>query len=166
MDLNSGHITPISLGTNNVRPLVEQSGSQQKLVRLQKACAEVESQFFSSLLKSLKNLIPQNGLLPQSAGMNIYDSMFDQELSSFLSQGQNIGLGTILYQQLLRDQDSSIIKAGHMLPRYKNPLPLERDTDGDKKAGAVETDGRTGEQEQALPPFAPELNSLMGGSEI
>jgi flagellar protein FlgJ len=166
MNLNSGQITPIRIGNNYAKPLVAQDDGQKKLIRLQKACAEVESLFFSSLLKSLKNLIPQDGLLPQSAGMNIYDSMFDQELSSFLSQGQNIGLGKILYQQLLRDQDPHIIKAGHMLPRHENPLPLDRDNDGDQKSSAVETGGRTGKQEQTAPLLPLGTNSLLGGSEI
>ncbi|MBW2624343.1 MAG: rod-binding protein [Deltaproteobacteria bacterium] len=166
MNLNSGQITPIRIGNNYAKPPVEHSDDQKKLIRLQKACAEVESLFFSSLLKSLKNLIPQDGLLPQSAGMSIYDSMFDQELSSFLSQGQSMGLGKILYRQLLRDQDPNIIKAGHLLPRYENPLPLDRDNDGAKKSSAVETDGRSGKQEPALPLPPQGLNSLLGGSEI
>jgi len=162
MNQSFGPITLVQSGKDSVKPLVENNKDQKELARLKKACAEVESLFFSSLLKSLKGLIPQTGLLPKSAGMSIYDSMFDQEISSFLSQGQTIGLGRMLYQQLLRDRDPNIIKSGGELPRFKNPLPLYGDDDRNEKSRAAEVSGRSGEEDHIPSPLPRRLNNITG----
>ncbi|MBW2061046.1 MAG: rod-binding protein [Deltaproteobacteria bacterium] len=82
-----------------------QKGEQERLARLKESCADVESLFISILLKTLRQTIPVNGLLPKSSGRNVYESMFDQQVSIFLSQGKGIGLGQMLYQQMLRQND-------------------------------------------------------------
>lgn len=157
-----GPMTLVRSGKDSVKPPVGNNQDQKELARLKKASAEVESLFLSSLLKSLKGLIPPNGLLPKSAGMGIYDSMFDQEISSFLSQGQTIGLGRMLYQQLLRDRDPNIIKAGSELPRFKNPLPLYGDDDQNGKSRAAEASGRSGEEDLIPSPLPRRLNNITG----
>ena len=157
-----GPIALVRSGKDSVKPPVENSKDQKELARLKKVSAEVESLFFSSLLKSLKGLIPQAGLFPKSAGMSIYDSMFDREISSFLSQGQPIGLGRILYQQLLRDRDPNIIKSGGELPRFKNPLPLYRDDDRNEKSRAAEASDRSGKEDHIPSPLPRRLNNITG----
>ncbi len=162
MSQSLGLMIPVRSGKDSVKPPVENSIGQKELDRLKKACAEVESLFFSSLMKSLKGLIPQAGLLPKSPGMSIYDSMFDQEVSSFLSQGQSIGLGRILYQQILSDRGPNIIKSGGELPRFKNPLPLNGDDDRKEKSLTAEAGGRSGKDDQIPSPLPRRLNNITG----
>ncbi len=157
-----GPIALVRNGKPSVKPPVENSNDQKELARLKKASAEVESLFFSSLLKSLKGLVPQAGLLPKSTGMSIYDSMFDQEISSFLSQGQAIGLGRMLYQQLLSERGPNIIKSGSVLPRFENPLPLNGDDDQNEKHRTVEAGGRSGKENQIPSTLPRRLNNITG----
>ncbi len=91
------------------------AADSKRLNKLRECCSEVESLFIDSLLKTLRKTIFESDLLPKSAGRNIYNSMFDQQVSTFLSQGQGIGLGRMLYKQLLRKSNMEPdIKSGEI----------------------------------------------------
>lgn len=94
-ELNNDAIIP--LRTSTAQPRL---ADPERLDKLKQACADLESIFINSLLKSLKQTIPENGLLPKSAGSGLYDSMMDGQLAVFLSQGQGLGLGQVLFQQM------------------------------------------------------------------
>ncbi|MBW2090601.1 MAG: rod-binding protein [Deltaproteobacteria bacterium] len=95
-----------TVGNNN------QSTDSERLIKLKKCCADMESLFISSLLKALRKTISESDLLPKSTGRNVYSSMFDQQVSIFLSQGQGIGLAQMLYEQMLRKNNNELLKDG------------------------------------------------------
>ena len=83
--------------------------SEKDKVKLRQACADVESLFLTQLIKTMKDSIPESGLLPKQAGSKLYESMFDERLAGFLSRGRGMGLGKELYEQMLpRDARTSV----------------------------------------------------------
>jgi flagellar protein FlgJ len=71
---------------------------------LREACRGFEAIMLSMILKSMRETVPEDGLLGQSHGMDIFRSMQDQALAEELSRsGRASGLGEMLYRSL---QDS------------------------------------------------------------
>ena len=70
--------------------------------KLKKACGDFESIFISQLLKEMRKSIPKSGLLDGGGQQDMYLSLFDEELSKSLAKRGGIGLGKILYQNIMK----------------------------------------------------------------
>ena len=57
------------------------------------------------MLKLMRQSIPQNGLLGNSPGKEVYQSLIDQELAKSISQRGGFGLGGVLYRQVLQREE-------------------------------------------------------------
>ena len=62
---------------------------------------QFESIFVNQLLKSMRETLPKEGLL-SSFSVDMYESMFDQEVAGEMSRGKGMGLADVLYTQLSR----------------------------------------------------------------
>jgi len=67
---------------------------------MKKACQEFEALFLSMMYKQMKASIPKSGLIPEDAGSEIFESMFDEKLMEEAAKGRGIGLADTLYKQL------------------------------------------------------------------
>lgn len=97
----------LELTKMNLKPPVANSspGGDDQLKRLKtlkKACADFESIFVNSMVQSMKSAIPKSGLFGETAGFDIYDSMAEQQLAIYLSQGSGLGLGQTIFNQMVR----------------------------------------------------------------
>lgn len=71
--------------------------------KLKKVCADFESMLVFQLLKTMRQTVPKNGLLKPSQGKETYQMMLDQKIADDLAnKGQGLGLQTILYNQMIR----------------------------------------------------------------
>ena len=71
--------------------------------KLKKACADFESMLAYQLLKSMRQTIPESGLLGPSHGKKTYEMMLDQKIADVLAnKGQGLGLQKVLYNQITR----------------------------------------------------------------
>ena len=61
------------------------------------------------MLKLMRETIPQNGLLGNGPGKEIYQSLMDQELAKKISQRGGVGLGEKLYRQVLKREEKPSI---------------------------------------------------------
>ena len=95
---------PIRSITDVLSPLSAKSQDQQKLdeTKLRKACMEFESIFIQQLLKSMRDTIPKSGLFGTSSGKDIFQSLFDQEMSSSLAQQRGVGFGKMLFDEMAK----------------------------------------------------------------
>ena len=87
--------------------------------KLKKACEDFESIFISQMLKEMRKSIPKSGLLDGGDRQDMYISLFDEELSKSLAKRGGIGLGKILYQNVLNQG------------KNRNPSPPELITTSD-----------------------------------
>lgn len=69
---------------------------------LLKASQEFEALFIQMMLKEMRSTIPEGGLVEKSKGREIFQDMYDQEISKSISQGgnQGIGLAKLIYEQM------------------------------------------------------------------
>jgi len=52
------------------------------------------------LLKTMRDTVPKDGILPQSYSTEMYQGMHDAALADHLAHGKGMGLGDLLYRQL------------------------------------------------------------------
>ena len=69
--------------------------------KLKKACEDFESIFISKMLKVMRQSIPKTGLLDGGSQQDMYLSLFDEELSKSMAKRGGMGLGKILYQNIM-----------------------------------------------------------------
>ena len=97
---------PINTRVKAFKPLSPAlgTGDKKKLDRkkLTKACTDFEALFIAQLLKSMRQTVPQTGFLGKGLGNDIYQGLMDQELSKKLSQNKGLGLGKMIYRQILK----------------------------------------------------------------
>ncbi len=68
--------------------------------KLRKSCAEFESLFLYEILKTMRRTIPKCDLFHGGQGEELFEQLFDQEVSRSLSSRRSVGLGDLLYRQL------------------------------------------------------------------
>ena len=93
------------------------TGSTSKEVirvsRIKKACVDVESIFVGSLIKAMRNSVPDDGFLEEAPGSDIYESIADQQFAEFLSQKAGLGLGRTLFWQMLKKEKLEDVAASN-----------------------------------------------------
>ena len=71
--------------------------------KLKKACQDFEAVFTSYMLKTMRSTVPQDTSGVFGNQREIYDSMFDQALSTEISQSRKpLGIGDALYRELAK----------------------------------------------------------------
>jgi Rod binding domain-containing protein len=106
--------TIIRLDESKPKPLRVEKQKLSELesdkVKLKKATHEFEAFFMSSMLKSMRQTIPKSdangGVGDSGLGKDIYQSMFDEELSRRMADSSRGGLADILYQNLVKRIES------------------------------------------------------------
>ena len=68
--------------------------------KLRKVCRDMESMFMNMLLTSMRETVPEGGLIEKSSGEKIMQSMLDQELSNNMAKAGGIGIADMLHRQL------------------------------------------------------------------
>jgi peptidoglycan hydrolase FlgJ len=99
---------PINTTVNaskTLSPTIESRGKKLDGEKLKKACTDFEALFMAQVLKSMRQTIPQTGFLGKGLGSDIYQGFMDQELSQKLSQSKGLGLGKVIYRQMLKREE-------------------------------------------------------------
>ncbi len=69
--------------------------------KLKQACADFESILLDSMFQSMRKTLSGDDIFGKSLGRDIYESMYYTQISKELaSEGNGLGLGERLYQQL------------------------------------------------------------------
>ncbi len=70
--------------------------------QLRRVCLEFESIFIQTMMKAMRNTIPQTTFFGKQWGKEIFESLFDAEICKMVSQKGGLGLGKILYEQMIQ----------------------------------------------------------------
>ncbi len=103
-----------------------ESGEFKDEKQLKALAQQFESIFMNQLMKSMRETLPKDGLL-SSFSVDMYESIFDQEVAGEMSKGKGMGLADVLYTQLSRMNadkptgDESSEKADSTSLPYKAP---------------------------------------------
>lgn len=68
--------------------------------KLYESCQELESVFLSKVYESMRNTIPDGGLVEKSFAVQTFETMLDDEYAKQSSKTGSVGLADILYRQL------------------------------------------------------------------
>jgi len=77
------------------------SGEYKDEKELRALANQFEAIFVNQLMKSMRATLPKDGML-KSFSVDMYESMFDQEVAGQMSKGKGMGLADVLYTQLSR----------------------------------------------------------------
>jgi Rod binding domain-containing protein len=58
--------------------------------------------FLNQLFQAMRATVPHEGIVEESGGQDLFDSMLDQKLSEVSAERSTRGLGEALYRQLSR----------------------------------------------------------------
>jgi flagellar protein FlgJ len=86
---------------NPVGPLPPQPAASDR-ARLRQASHDLEGVFLNQLFQAMRATVPHEGIVAQSGGEDLFDSMLDQRLSELSAARSTRGLGEALYRQLSR----------------------------------------------------------------
>ncbi len=73
---------------------------EQKLLSLRKSCREFEAIYVNELYKTMRKSVPDSGLFKKDMSSTIYREMLDFEMAKITAEGNGIGLGKAMYEQL------------------------------------------------------------------
>lgn len=68
--------------------------------KLSKACADFEAILLNYMFEAMRKTVGEGGIFGNSFQKNMYESMFDREVSTSLSKGRGIGIGQAFYRQI------------------------------------------------------------------
>ncbi|MBM4333006.1 MAG: hypothetical protein FJ117_17630 [Deltaproteobacteria bacterium] len=86
--------------------------------KMEKACADFESLFISQILKLMRQAVSPTGFPGNGPGKEIYQTLIDQELGKALAKRGGMGLGTMIYKQMIRQEERA-----SLLPSEKKMIP-------------------------------------------
>jgi flagellar protein FlgJ len=97
-------------GTENSiqeRPPVVSTSKGNKEANLKKVCGEFEAIFVQYMLKSARKASAQEGLFDNTHESKLYKSMMDEQLAHSATRGRGMGLGELLYRELIAKSKAS-----------------------------------------------------------
>ncbi|MFO0387841.1 MAG: flagellar assembly peptidoglycan hydrolase FlgJ [bacterium] len=98
----------VALDSRNLDTLRSQAAKDPQAA-LRSAAQQFEAVFMSMLLKSMRDTVPQSGLMGAGNESATYTSMLDQQLAQTLStSGKGTGLADMLVKQLSRNLQASV----------------------------------------------------------
>ena len=91
--------------------------------KLKQAGEDFEALFLNQLLQSLRRTVIKSRIMGDAPGKEVYQSLFDRELSKKMAHQGGLGLGKLLVQKVLEKEKSRAVQ----LPSpYQKPAPEGR----------------------------------------
>lgn len=97
--------------TGDFDNVLQKALTQDDKIQLKDACREFESLFLSMMYKQMRATIPKSELLPASFARETFETMLDEELAKKASQGTGMGVGQMLYNQLMHQMQNAYTPA-------------------------------------------------------
>lgn len=89
--------------------VVDQSISytQDKSQKLKKACDDFEALFLSQMFSTMRETVPQDGLLEKNQGEQIFTQMLDSQVAQDFTKNRSVGLSDMLYKSMSKYVDGA-----------------------------------------------------------
>jgi len=75
---------------------------EQKLRSLRKSCREFEAIYINEMYKTMRKSVPDSGLFKKDMANTLYQEMLDMEMAKLTAEGDGMGIGKAMYEQLKR----------------------------------------------------------------
>jgi peptidoglycan hydrolase FlgJ len=110
MMIQKAQSQPNLLRSSSAIPSSKASGLKGKEIadeKLKKACGDFEAIFIAKMLKTMRQGIPKSRLLDGGIQEDIYNSLFDEEVSRSLAQKRGLGIGKMLYESIRKPSNQN-----------------------------------------------------------
>lgn len=78
--------------------------SKEAHPELRKVARQFESVFVNQIVQAMRKTVTKGGLVPESNAERIYQNLLDAEYAQHISESEQMGISTLVYEQLLRSQ--------------------------------------------------------------
>lgn len=95
----------MAIDVNNIGPrpeLVRNAPSEQEKKKLREACENMEAEFLKILLKTMKETIPDSGLIEKSAGHDIVEDMRYERMAEDMAKKKSSGIADLMYKEFIK----------------------------------------------------------------
>lgn len=86
--------------TGNFQDILDNAIKSRDNEKLKQLCKDFEAIMVSMVIKSMREAIPKDGIIPDSLGQEVFQSMLDDEYAELMVQNQDFGIAQQLYNQL------------------------------------------------------------------
>jgi len=73
-------------------------------LKLREAANDFEAIFVKQMLETMRKTSIETNLIPKSEGEKVFQSMLDEHYSKIMATSGSLGLGEMIYQQLIYDK--------------------------------------------------------------
>lgn len=102
MDININQAN-MQLNANkqmNIQNKLNKSYKSENDKELLDACREFEAIFTHTLLKEMRATVTDGGLTEKSSAREMFEDMYDEEISKEMAKSDGIGIAKMLYEQM------------------------------------------------------------------
>jgi len=78
--------------------------------KLKKASGDFEALFINQLMQSMRRTVLKSKLLEDAPGKEVYQSLFDREISKKMAQKGALGVGKIIYRNVLEHEKARMLR--------------------------------------------------------
>jgi flagellar protein FlgJ len=78
--------------------------------KLKKAAEDFEALFINQLMQSMRRTVLKSKLLEDAPGREVYQSLFDREISKKMAQKGALGVGKIIYRNVLEHEKARMLR--------------------------------------------------------
>jgi peptidoglycan hydrolase FlgJ len=78
--------------------------------KLKKACEDFEALFINQLMQSMRRTVLKSKFLEDAPGKEVYQSLFDREISKKMAQKGALGVGKIIYRKVMEHEKSRMLR--------------------------------------------------------
>jgi Rod binding domain-containing protein len=102
---------PMNTLAANAPPLpapIVPGGKKIDETKLKKACEDFEALFINQLLQAMRRPVLKSKFLEDAPGKEVYQSLFDREISKKMAQKGALGVGKMIYRKVLEHEKARI----------------------------------------------------------
>ncbi len=98
-------IYPKSVNVESLSPTSKIGDRKLDRDKLKKSCGDFEAILIQQLMKSMRQTMITSGSTGGGLGKDMYISLFDQELSQSLAKRGGLGLGKMIYDRVIQQEE-------------------------------------------------------------
>jgi len=88
--------------------------------KLKKASGDFEALFINQLMQSMRRTVLKSKLLEDAPGKEVYQSLFDREISKKMAQKGALGVGKIIYRKVMEHEKARMLRPSGGLQMPEN----------------------------------------------
>jgi flagellar protein FlgJ len=103
-------INTLAASGSPLTPPIVPGGKKIDETKLKKACEDFEALFINQLLQSMRRTVMKSKFLEDAPGKEVFQSLFDREISKKMAQKGALGVGKIIYRKVMEHEKARMLR--------------------------------------------------------